>query len=160
MKNDTLKEKNLSTVKHFLTLEGPDRGPARAELFLKDAKVEMYVPSGEHLDMDGRKWCLDTPDTFPIWGFYEGVIYENPDDPNSFMVPAVGRGKVFAPGGKGPGYNCEVWYILLFEMEDGKIKLFRETVDYCRGGDIITAEYTKEKPEKFVTHDNPFKKKQ
>ena len=157
MEHAELREKNRKTVEYFLTLEGPDRGPKRAALFTPDSKVEMYMESGNHLNMDGRTWCINTPDTFPIWGFYEGTIYENPDDPNTFIVPAVGRGKVFAPGRSGPGYDCEVWYILLFGMEDGSIKLFRETVDYCRGADIITPEYSAGKPEKFVTHNNPFK---
>ncbi|KWF64705.1 hypothetical protein WL92_09480 [Burkholderia multivorans] len=128
-------------------------------MFADDSKVEMFVRDGSHLDMDGKTWCMSTPDLFPIWGFYESVIYETPTDPNSFLVPAVGRGKIFAPGGQGPGYPCEIWYILCFELENGKIKLFRETVDYCRGGDVIAAEeWAPDKPEKFVRHNNPFKK--
>jgi hypothetical protein len=158
METSALREKNRNTVKAFLELRGPDRGPRRAVMFAPDSKVEMFLRDGAHLDMDGKAWCMATPDIFPIWGFYEATIYETPDDPNSFLVPAVGRGKVFAPGGEGPGHDCEIWYVLLFELEDGMIKLFRETVDYCRGGDVITEHYTRDKPELFVRHNNPFKK--
>jgi len=158
MNDAALRAKNLNTVKEFLKLEGPDRGAKRAVFFTDDAKVEMFMRDGAHLDMDGKTWCMSTPDTFPIWGFYDYTIYETPDDPNSFLVPAFGRGKIFAPGGKGPGHDCAIWYILLFEMRDGMITLFRETVDYCRGGDVITDKYTPDHPEYFVRHDNPFNK--
>lgn len=157
MNNAALKVKNRKVVDAFLELSGPDRGPKRAEMFADDSKVEMFIRMGEggQLDLDGKEWCLDTPDTFPIWGFYEMTVYES-DDPNSFLVPAVGRGKVFAPGGKGPGYDVAIWYILCFELEDGKITLFRETVDYARGGMVIDERYTADRPDLFVRQDNPF----
>lgn len=153
MQKDDIRKKNREVVEYFLTLRGPDRGPKRAALFSEDSRVEMY----RDLNMRGWDWCHSTPDCWPEWGFYEGVIYET-EDPNKFLVPAVGRGKVYAPGGEGPGYPCEVWYILCFEMENGKIKLFRETVDYCRGGDVLTGLYTPDRPDLFVTHENPFRK--
>lgn len=158
MDDNALREKNRKTVEAFLELRGPDRGAKRAAMFADDSRVEMFVRDGAHLDLDGKEWCMATPDTFPIWGFYEAVIYETPGDPGSFLVPAVGRGKVFAPGGKGHGYDCEIWYILLFELEDGLITLFRETVDYCRGGDVITEKFTPDRPDCFVTHHNHFRK--
>ncbi|MFT3776787.1 MAG: PhzA/PhzB family protein [Ottowia sp.] len=159
MDNSALRAKNRKTVEAFLELRGPDRGPKRAVMFAPDSKVELWVRDGAYLDVNGREWCMGTPDTFPIWGFYEATIYETADDPNSFLVPAVGRGQVFAPGGKGPGHDVEIWYVLLFELHDGMITRFRETVDYCRGGDIITEQYTPERPDLFVHHDNPFNKK-
>lgn len=159
MNDSTLKAKNRAVVEAFLELRGPDRGPKRAEMFAERSKVEMFIHMGEGgtLDLDGREWCFDIPDTFPEWGFYEASIYEG-EDPNSFLVPAVGRGKVYAPGVSGPGHDVEIWYILCFELEDGKITLFRETVDYCRGGYVIDPRYTPDRPDLFTRKDNPFVK--
>lgn len=155
MDDAALRATNRATVEAFLELRGPDRGRHRVPLFAEDSRVEMFVASGAHLDLDGRQWCLSTPYTFPEWGFYEATIFEGPD-PRTFLVPAVGRGRIYGPGTTGPGYDVELWYILLFELEDGEITLFRETVDYCRGGDVITDQYTPDRPDLFVRHDNPF----
>ena len=127
---DALREKNLDTIRKFLACAGPERKDTRRPLFTADAvkEMELALPTGTVLQHDSAfDWLEDSSAGCPQWGFYENQIFQT-EDPNYFLVKSVGRGNQdFEHKGF---WSCYInYYVNEFWMEDGKIKLFRETVN-------------------------------
>ena len=65
----------------------------------------------------------------PEWGFYENRVFQT-EDPNLFLVKSIGRGNSQFRGC--PGLSVYInYYINEFQMQEGKIRCFRETVFPC-----------------------------
>lgn len=147
MNNEELRKRNLETIKYFLSLRDKERGKLRKPLFTDDGRIELCIPGKSQVyNPTAEDWCSSMDSTFPVWGFYEPEFFET-EDPNKFLVDAVGRGKLYYPDGSGRGVPQEINYILEFVMENGKIKLFREIFNPCKGGNIWNPNYSLEDPE-------------
>ena len=130
MTEKEIREKNLETIEAFLKCAGPERGIQRAPLFAPGGRKEMMLTiegKTQFQDVPFEEWLSSTTDMFPNWGFYDNVIFET-KDPNIYLVKSHGVGEMILDGVSHPYSN---YYINEFRMEDGKIKLFRETINKC-----------------------------
>lgn len=136
--NELLRQKNLDAIEQYLSMRGKERYSGRLPLYAEDVVFEMvYVPEVHHTKEELVKQAAaidnnEILDVFPDWGFYdyEGNIYSSNEDPNRFMVECIGKGMYHHPKIGEPKYY-ENHFVLGFEMQDGKIKKFREFADTC-----------------------------
>lgn len=130
MGNEELRKKNRETIEKFIQCRGPERGILRAPLFIKDATQEIAMPvenGFEYRVTPVQEWLDSTAVSFPDWGFYDNIIFET-EDPDIFLVKSHGKGTMVQNGKPVP---VEHYYINEFRMENGKIKMFRETPNPC-----------------------------
>ncbi|MFT4029294.1 MAG: PhzA/PhzB family protein [Protaetiibacter sp.] len=125
--DDSLRQRNLVTVREFMTLWGPDRGRRRIELAHPEAKVLVQMSPdpapGVH---DFVWWAQRTAEVFPNYGPTDYELYET-EDPNRFIVRTVGAGaRIEDDGTETP---VAYPYLYGFLMEEGRIRLFEEHVD-------------------------------
>ncbi len=125
-KDKELRKKNLATVKKYMSMVGSRLN--RHKLFTDDgtwgrgfteAGDSDYVKGIENLAK------MDEMNTrcFPDWQWTNIRIFET-QDPNFFWVECDGAGKALFPGY--PPTIHSAHFIHSFEMEDGKIRFYRE----------------------------------
>lgn len=125
------RQKNMETVKTFLSLTGRERGEKRVPLYADDCFFELpFTNNLIHKDCryEGKERVayLETEiraTLFPDWAFSDIRYYET-QDPSVILVFCNGKGS-FCKSGEDPR-PYENQYVLYFRMEDGKIKALRQ----------------------------------
>lgn len=132
---ERLRQKNLKTVETYFTFSGMDRGKNRLPLWVEeDTLFELpYTRTCQPSQHIGRKALEEKENDanltmFPDWGFYEEEIFQT-QDPNFFVAECIGKGKIITMDGTESYYKNQ--YLIVFEMEDGKIKVLREIHNPC-----------------------------
>lgn len=126
--NYELRKMNIRAVEEYLSTGGPERHLPRLNMFTDDGLVQGPPFIGEGIfdfkDFNGP------PDSIPSYAMYDHEIYQC-SDPNKFVARLIGRGfsDKFDKHGTVIGYVN--YFLHTFEMDNGKIKLIRETVNGC-----------------------------
>lgn len=133
-RNDTtLREKNLATIRAYLSMKGADRAN-RWTFYCNDCITGLgYTASGAPMKNYGieaqKKMEVINARDFPDWEFTNNVIFQTAD-PNYFIVEGDGAGIcLFNP--EHP-YMHSDHYIHTFAMCDGKIKMYHEYMNPCK----------------------------
>lgn len=124
----TLRERNKETILKYLSLSGPDRVKEIPALFTENGMVDPPPQFSQSIPTYCRfeKWLEIIARELPEWEWKEPTIYEC-DNPRKFLVKTAGVGKRCEADGKMTSIE---WYMTLdFEMENGKIFIYREIMD-------------------------------
>lgn len=125
------REKNLKTIREFLTLRGVERHDRRNELAAPGARVYVRERAGEEsisaennkpTSYDFIEWNRESCAEYPDYGPSHYDIFEC-DDPRKYAVRCEAHGK------RDDGTPFIFRYIFTFLMEDGKIRIFEEHLD-------------------------------
>jgi len=125
-KDNELRAKNLATVQKYMAMNGPRLD--RHKLFTEDCTSGLaFSETGGPLFVSGIEEVakMDEWNTrcFPDWKWENVRIFQT-QDPNYFWVECDGSGQaLFADY---PPVKHATHFIHSFEMEDGKIKVYRE----------------------------------
>ena len=120
-----LRKKNFSTVKRWMEL---GLSPEITDLYAEEFSTGVVYDFGDipmcNTDREAQRH-LDAAnaETYPAWTWSNPILMQS-DDPNLFMVECDGRGTQMKDGA--PVGVHKDHYIHRFEMEDGKIKHYRE----------------------------------
>jgi phenazine biosynthesis protein len=124
--DDKLRKKNLATVKKYMAMCGSRL--ERHKLFTDDCTWGLaYSETGGPQYVSGienvKKMDIWNTTCFPDWAWSNVKIYQT-QDPNYFWVDCDGSGQAFFPDYPPVTHSCH--FVHSFEMEDGKIKFYRE----------------------------------
>lgn len=127
-----IRAKNLNTILRFLSCKGPERKASRQPLFSPEGCKQMHMRiQGKDIlqNQPALDWLEESTAMVPEWGFYENKIFQT-EDPERFLVKSIGRGN--STFHENPDLCVYInYYINEFQMRDGKILVFRETVFPC-----------------------------
>jgi len=137
--SDDLRKKNLETVRHFMTLTGPERLEERNKIATPDARLyarlgaNKLAADGERLfdrldvdiqpaAYDFRDWNRESCEEYPGYGPHSYEIYET-ENPNRFIA------RCEAKGHRRDGTPVIFRFFYAFLMQDGLIRVFEENWD-------------------------------
>lgn len=132
-----LRLKNIETILKYVNSKGDDR-LVRYKLFTEDGqggytgpgkydsfdKTEDGMPGHEGLRMSDE-WNYKF---FPDFHFEDNILLQT-QDPNYYVVVSKGKGYINFPAYDKKEYSN--YFFHTFVMEDGKIKRYREHMNFC-----------------------------
>jgi hypothetical protein len=124
--DNELRQLNLATVEKYMNMNGPRLN--RYKLFTDDCQIiSPFTEYGEPETFSGIEQVAqrdkDTTEIFPDWTWSNVKIFQT-QDLNYFWVECDGGGQAFLPGHP-PAHHSD-HFIHSFQMENGKIKVYRE----------------------------------
>lgn len=135
--DDALREKNIETILKYVNSKGEER-LERWRLFTQDGqggytgpgkyenedKTEEGVPGWEGLKFSDA-WNYKY---FPEFHFEDNILLQS-KDPNYYVVVSKGKGYIDFPAYEKKPYSNYFFHV--FEMEEGKIRRYREHMNFC-----------------------------
>ncbi len=131
-----LREKNIKTIKKWLTFRGASRHKDRLTVYTEDYINGNPFANDPSMPVSGRSEveaqaaiAAENPenDMFKGWHFYNATIYAAVDNPNLFSVNCLGKGTVVTKNYP-KGFTYQNRYTHYFKMKDGLIQVWWETI--------------------------------
>lgn len=137
-----LRKKNIATILSYVNCRTEEEHLNRWRLYAEDG-VRRVTTTTDH-----RRYNITGPGHAALkasdeWNhrYFPGYHFENnrlfqTQDPNFFVVLSEGKGDIDFPG-YGGRRNYDNFFIHTFQMEDGKIKVYSEHLNFCRQFDAL-----------------------
>ena len=131
-----LRKKNIETILKYVNCVTDEEHLNRWKLYAEDGVRRVSCTTNGETYMIGaighdslRESDAWNNKYFPDYRFVNNRIFQT-QNPNCFVVLSEGKGYIDYPayGGKRP---YDSFFVHIFEMENGKIKVYSENMNYC-----------------------------